>query len=255
MFPPVRRVARRAVRPDYREMTTTERPPDLPTAPVGDPIAHLQLELDWRWRRPTPRPRLPKGEPREEARPVRCVASDGDSLSAPADALPYADGSVAAVDAGTIFAYVRNDDGLAGELWRLLRPGGTVTLRVPATGPLAGLDAYNVFRYVVDVSGRGPRVFEVGDLGWRRHYAEAEVIAMFGPERFTVRSRRRSGLALGELVRLAAQLAFRWLRPSADRYRRMAGVADKIERWERGITFRHGFWLTITLEKTATAAP
>ena len=236
-------------------MTTTELPPDLPTAPVGDPIAHLQMELDWRWRRPTPRPRLPKGEPREEARPIRCVTSDGEELSAPADTLPYADGTVASIDAGTIFAYVRNDDGLAGEIWRLLRPGGTVTLRVPSTGPLAGLDAYNVFRYVADVSGRGPRAFEVGELGWRRHYAEAEIAAMFGPERFVVRASRRSGLALSEGVRLVGQLVFRWLRPSADRYRRVAGVADRIEQWELRISNRHGFWLTVTLEKTATAAP
>ena len=213
------------------------------------------MELDWRWRRPTSRPRLPKGEPREEARPVRCVASDGESLSAPADTLPYADGSVAGIDAGTIFAYVRNDDGLAGEIWRLLRPGGTVTLRVPSTGPLAGLDAYNVFRYVVDVSGRGPRVFEVGELGWRRHYAEAEIVEMFGVDRFSVRTSRRSGLALSELVRLVGHLAFRWLRPSADRYRRVAGLADRIERWELRIPSRHGFWLTVTLERKSTAAP
>ncbi len=33
-------------------------------------------------------------------------------------------------------------------------------LSVPATGLLAGLDAYNLHRYLVDVSGRGLRPFE-----------------------------------------------------------------------------------------------
>lgn len=235
-------------------MTITKPPPELPTAPVAEPIPRLQLELDWGWRRPKPRPRLPKGEPRDDARPLRCVTGD-ETLSAPADALPYADDSVGTIDAGTIFAYVRNDDGLAGEIWRILRPRGAVTLRVPSTGPLAGLDAYNVLRYVADVTGRGPRAFEVGELGWRRHYAEAEIVEMFGTERFTVRDRRRGGLALSELVRLAGLLAFRWLRPSRDSYRRVAGIADRLERRELRVGAKVGFWLTITLEKTAIASP
>ncbi len=233
----------------------TEPAATPPTAPTGDPVPHLRLELDWRWSRPKPRPRLPKGEPRDDARPVRCVTGDGRTVSAPADALPFADGSVGAVEAGTIFAYVRADDRLAGEIRRILRPGGTVTVRVPSTGPLAGVDAYNVFRYVTDVTGRGLRAFEVGELGWRRHYAAAEMVAMFGEERFTVREQRRGGLALSELVRLAGQLAFRWLLPSGGRYRRVGKAADALERRELGLAPRHGFWLTMTLEKTEPAAP
>jgi len=237
-------------------MTTPEPPPASPSDPVGGSPDRLSLDLDWAWRRPKARPRLPKGEPRDDARPVRCIwMDDGESVSAPAHALPFADHSVGAVDAGTIFAYVRNDDGLAEEIGRILRPGGTVSLRVPSTGLLAGLDAYNVFRYVADVTGRGPRIFEVAELGWRRHYAEAEIVAMFGVERFVVGSSHRTGFALSELLRLTGQLAFRWLRPSGDRYRRVSGAADALERRELGLAWRHGFWLTMTLEKRTTAAP
>lgn len=236
-------------------MTTAEPPPATPTEPSGAPVDHLSLDLDWAWRRPKARPRLPKGEPRDDARPVRCISGDGGaSVSAPAHALPFADGSVGAIDAGTIFAYVRNDDGLAGEIGRILRPGGTVSLRAPSTGLLAGLDAYNLFRYVADVTGRGPRIFEVAELGWRRHYAESEIVSMFGTERFEVRSSRRAGLALSEVVRLTGQLAFRWLRPSGGRYRRVSSLADALERRELRLAWRHGFWLTMTLGKRTTAA-
>jgi len=235
-------------------MTTPEPPPTTPTAP-GKPSDRLSLDLDWAWRRPKARPRLPKGEPRDDARPVRCIsAATGESVSAPAHALPFADGSVGAIEAGTIFAYVRNDEGLAREIGRILRPGGTVSLRVPSTGPLAGLDAYNLFRYVADVTGRGPRIFEVAELGWRRHYAESEIVAMFGTERFEVRSSRRGGLALSELLRLAGQLAFRWLSPSGGRYRRVSTAADALERRELALSWRHGFWLTMTLAKRTTAS-
>jgi len=236
-------------------MTTSEPPPTTPFA-LGKPTDRLSLDLDWAWRRPKARPRLPKGEPRDDARPVRCLSlATGESMSAPARALPFADGSVGAIDAGTIFAYVRDDDGLAGEIARILRPGGTVSLRVPSTGPLAGFDAYNLFRYVADVTGRGPRIFEVAELGWRRHYPEAEIVAMFGTERFEVQSSRRGGLALSELLRLAGQLAFRWLRPSGDRYRRVSTAADALERRELRLAWHHGFWLTMSMEKRTTAAP
>ncbi len=52
----------------------------------------------------------------------------------------------------------------------LLAPGGSLTIRVPVEGPVAWLDALNIFRYVQDVTGLGKQPLETKMKGWHRHY-------------------------------------------------------------------------------------
>jgi SAM-dependent methyltransferase len=216
------------------------------------PDRSLRLGLDWRWHRPKRRDPLPKGEPRNEERPLRCE-SNGTIVSAPARNLPFADNHFDFVDCGTVFAYVRNDEALTNELARIVSPGGIVHLRVPADGPLAGLDAFNIHRYLVDITKRGLRPFETADIGWRRHYGESDIAHMFGRECFTVVEFRRSGLAASEAVRMSGFVLFRWWRASRNGYRRVSRLAEYVLDYEDDIVWKHGFWLEATVRRNERA--
>jgi SAM-dependent methyltransferase len=208
----------------------------------------LRLEIDWRWHRPRNRRRVPRGESPIEERPLRCYLGDH-IVGAPAGNLPFADGSIDHVECGTVFALARNDEGLASELGRIVRCGGTVSLRVPSTGLLAGLDSFNLYRYLIDVSGRGLRPFETSDIGWRRHYSLTDLRLLLGECGFDLVYHRRSTVALAEAIRLAGLILFRWLRPSRNRYHVTARMSNRVLEIERGIAWRHGFWLDMELRK------
>jgi SAM-dependent methyltransferase len=219
---------------------------------TSDSSRCLRIGLDWRWHRTKPRSGRPRGEPREEDRPLRCETA-GSSVSAPANELPFADAQFDVVDCDSIFAYVRNDEGLANELSRITAVGGSVLIRVPAKGPLAVLDAFNLHRYLVDISKRGLRPFETADIGWRRHYSEGDLALMFGPRDFTLTSVRRSGLGASEAMRLSGFVLFRWLRPSRDGYMRLSRAAERVRKAEAQVAWRHGFWLEVELRKHESA--
>jgi SAM-dependent methyltransferase len=218
------------------------------TGPTSVTTNCLTLDLDWRWHRPKPRQSTPRGEPRADERPIRCSFA-GEPVSAAADALPFDDGSFGRVECGAILAYVRNDIGLASELTRVLAPGGLLNMRVPAAGPLAGLDAFNLHRYLVDTTHRGLRPFETAEIGWRRHYGETDLCLLFPERDYELINRRREAIALAEIVRLAGFIAFRWLRPSRDRYRQVAHRARQVESAERKLGVPFGFWLEVSFRR------
>ncbi len=60
----------------------------------------------------------------------------------------------------------------------LLAPGGSLTIRVPVEGPVAWLDALNLFRYVQDVTGLGKQPLETKMKGWHRHYRRTDLEEM-----------------------------------------------------------------------------
>jgi SAM-dependent methyltransferase len=208
----------------------------------------LRLDIDWRWHRPKLRRRVPRGEPPIEERPLRCLIGD-QVIGAPAGRLPFDDQSINRVECGSVFAFARNDEGLASELGRIVRTGGTITLSVPATGLLAGLDSFNLYRYLVDVTKRGLRPFETSDIGWRRHYSLTDLRILLGDNGFDLVSHRRSTVALAEAVRLSGFLLFRWLRPSRNRYRWVARLSNRTLAIEQKISWRHGYWLEMELRK------
>lgn len=187
-----------------------------------------------------------KGEPGPAARPLRFTIG-GRSFVAHADALPLRESSVDRVICRDVLEYVRNDEGLIREIARVLAPGGRVELRVPADGFLAGFDALNLFRYVVDITGRGARPHETFEIGWRRHYGEDDLKSEFGPD-FRVTCSRRTRLGISEIVHTVAILAFRWIRPRRGRYRSALRCVRRLERVEDRIVTRKGALLEMTLE-------
>lgn len=59
-------------------------------------------------------------------------AGDGHAVAADATALPYADGSFDRIIAAEVLEHIDNDEAAIGELARVLRPGGTIAVTVPA---------------------------------------------------------------------------------------------------------------------------
>ena len=222
-------------------------------AQTESPDRILRLELDWRWHRPKHRGPRPRGEPRDEDRPLLCISGD-QMISAPADCLPFERDRFDLVECGALFAYVRNDEGLVNELGRIVAPGGIVRLETPAKGPLAVLDAFNLHRYLVDITKRGLRPFETADIGWRRHYSEGDLVLLFSPRGFTLESARRTGVAASEAIRASGFVLFRWWRASRNWYRRVSRLAEGIRRAEDSVEWRHGFWLDAEFRKIGNAA-
>ena len=143
---------------------------------------------------------------------------------------------------------VKEEEALA-EAARVLRPGGTLLLRVPATGRLAWLDGFNVYRYLQETSRRGKRHPAVAGVGWRRHYPRPDLVALLQPH-FRVVRMAPTGVGLEDSVRLMGNLYWRWLRRDgshdAETERRAAAAA----RLERGWSvLGRGYGLVVLAER------
>ncbi len=125
--------------------------------------------------------------------------------------LPYADGRFDRIVAHDVIEHVLDEERWLAELARVSRPGGRLTLRVPATGPRAGLDALNLYRYLVETSHRGtaPRITQ--PIGWHRHYGWKELSMMLVAAGFQPMTMRRRGTGLEELPALAGLIVLDWL--------------------------------------------
>lgn len=103
-----------------------------------------------------------------------------------------------------VLEHVVDEEAWVGLFAQLLVPGGTLTVRVPLEGPVAWLDALNVFRYVQDVTGLGKQPLETKMKGWHRHYRPSEVVEMLERAGLRVDRVERSGSPHHEPPTLAA---------------------------------------------------
>ena len=143
---------------------------------------------------------------------------------------------------------VREEEALA-EAARVLRGGGLLLLRVPATGPLAWLDGYNIYRYVWETTGRGRRLQEAAGTGWRRHYRRDDVRQLLRPH-FQVRAMTGTGVGLTEVVRLGLLLVWRWALGSSRGERVICGIARNVARREGcWSVLGRGYWLVTAAER------
>jgi hypothetical protein len=143
---------------------------------------------------------------------------------------------------------VREEEALA-EAARVLRPGGTLLLRVPANGRMAWLDGYNAYRYLRDITRRGTLLPEIRGIGWRRHYGRDDLTGLLAPH-FRVRTMRASGIGLSDAVRLGLSLFWRWALRSerGDGAIRVvpASLARREGRWS---PLGCGYWLVVAAER------
>jgi SAM-dependent methyltransferase len=156
-------------------------------------------------------------------------------------ALPIRDASCDRVCLDGVVEYVRDDEALIAEVGRVLRPGGRLSLRVPNAGPFAVFDAYNLYHYLADTTGRGRHPEETEEIGWRRHYGPSDVDALIA-RRFHTLSVSSRGLFAAELLTFAQLVAFRWLRQSDRRYRRSQRWATRLRGVERHLPLGRWGW-------------
>ncbi|MDQ3514487.1 MAG: class I SAM-dependent methyltransferase [Chloroflexota bacterium] len=148
--------------------------------------------------------------------------------------------------------YALDDAALLDEAARLVRPGGTLVLRVPGATPLAWLDARNIYRYLSEATGRGTPLPEMRRVGFRRRYAPEEITTLVESAGLRVGESTRGGWGLSELVYLVGGVAFRWARPHPlfDRVRRAYGSLDHAEATVPGT-----YYLTMFTEKADGMRP
>jgi SAM-dependent methyltransferase len=172
----------------------------------------------------------------------------------PVIAWPFADASFDAVILLDELAFTVREEEAIAEAARVLRPGGFLLLRVPAKGPLAWLDGYNVYRYVWETTGRGRRLREAAGTGWRRHYGRDDVRLLLRPH-FQVRAMAGSGLGLTEIVRLAL-LLWRWALDSHRGEETIGRIAQTVARLDgRWSILGRGYWLITAADRVPGARP
>jgi SAM-dependent methyltransferase len=131
------------------------------------------------------------------------VESIGGGVGRPA--FPFPDGSVDAIEAIDVLEHVADEEAWLAECGRVLRPGGTIQVQVPRRGVTSWFESLNIYRYTVDVLGRGHDPEETKLIGWHRQYRDADLRAMFSRAGFSVVAARSHSIGLGEvstLVRL-----------------------------------------------------
>lgn len=166
-----------------------------------------------------------------KTRPLRC-ATDAGPVWASAWALPFRAAAFETIVCHDVLEHVRDDEALVAELARVLRPGGSLFLRVPAAGPLAGLDGYNLYRYLRDVTHRGWRPPETDEIGWRRHYSTGDLAALLHPHGFRLVDHDSRGFAVSDMATLAAMTWYRWARRDERGYQAIRRSIDALRAWE-----------------------
>lgn len=121
-----------------------------------------------------------------------------------ADALPETHAS--AITALDVLEHVLDEEAWIAAAARWLEPGGTLTVRVPIEGPLAWLDALNLYRYVQDTMGGGKDLKETRLKGWHRHYLPSDVLEMLRVAGFETVLVKRSGTRALDAVQFGGLL-------------------------------------------------
>lgn len=117
--------------------------------------------------------------------------------------LDLPDRSVNTIEIGDILSRVIDEEAWLAEMARVLTTGGYLCFTVPADGPLAWLDARNIYRYMVDIAGRGDQPDDALPTGWHRHYSERDLRHLLETTGFQPRTIQRVGIGLPEVPQLA----------------------------------------------------
>lgn len=161
-------------------------------------------------------------------------------------AWPWRDGTFDGVVILDVLEHVVDDQQVLNEAARVLRAGGQLIVRVPYRGPSAWIDPANVYRYVSDLTRRGPNPPETYGIGWRRHYHRTELGEMLRDAGFVGQRGVGAGIGLSSAFDLGCMLVLRWLLPLERLYRRSRRLTDRLANAERRLRLGpFGYWLTV----------
>ena len=157
------------------------------------------------------------------------------------------DASVDEIHAGDAISRVIDEAAWLAELARVLRPGGSLHLRVSAGGPLAWYDTRNIYRYVTDILGRGDNPDDTLPTGWNRHYGMDDILALLIDAGLTNLQVRRAGFGLAEAPQLAGLMVGNFLLGKRDMELRLHPLRQAMERVDARIPVPAiGTMLTLT---------
>ncbi len=128
-------------------------------------------------------------------------------ITADATDLPVIDGCADAAVLNDVVEHISAPDQVLAEVFRVLRPGGTVIVSVPHRGPTRWLDGLNIYSAMRERFSKLPPLpaANESDGGPHRHYTVAELAELLGPG-FEIDRVARTGVGLQELVLIAILL-------------------------------------------------
>lgn len=115
---------------------------------------------------------------------------------------PYGDASIDAINIIDVLEHVTDEEAWLLECARVLRPGGSIQVQVPRHGATSWFESLNIYRYGVDVIGRGHDPREIKLIGWHRQYAEQNLREMLVRSGFSIQNVRNHSIGLAELPTL-----------------------------------------------------
>lgn len=150
--------------------------------------------------------------------------------SYPAD--PESQSRILALD---VIEHVEDEQAWLEELTRLLAPGGEIFVRVPAEGPMAWLDAPNIYRYLTEFTDRGAAPHETKPTGWHRHYRRSDLIDLIKCRGLRITSISQENTPLPDIAQLIGLVAGDLVLGHRDTETRLIAIRDKLDRRGRGL--------------------
>ena len=117
--------------------------------------------------------------------------------------IPFANNYFDTIIMGDVLEHVENERKTLNEVYRVLKPGGTLVLCVPHKGLFGFVDSFNLKFYFPNLyklwkgKNYNPKVYKIQP--WHRHYSIEDLKRLFG-KRFTVERVHRGGLILTPVI-------------------------------------------------------
>jgi hypothetical protein len=118
--------------------------------------------------------------------------------------LPVRPRSINQLQAYDVLEAVLDEEAWIAAIANVLAPAATASFRVPLEGPVAWLDALNLYRYTQDITGVGKHLRETQLKGWHRHYRPRELEELLSRYGLTVVTTEREGNPVLEAAQFGA---------------------------------------------------
>lgn len=146
---------------------------------------------------------------------------------------PADPGSLCHICALDVIEHVQDEEAWLHALADLLRPGGEILLRLPAEGPIAWLDASNMYRYITEFTGKGEAPRETKPTGWHRHYGRHDLNRLMQCCGLRITACSRVSAPLADIPHLVGLVAGDLILGKRNTETRLIQVRDRFDRKDR----------------------